>query len=115
MPRQYFLCDLRDDAAAQSAYRRYHAAGAVWPEVLRSIRGAGITGLEIHLAGNRLLMVMETDASYDAAARAERDAADPVVQRWENLMDTFQQRLPFATDGEKWVPMERIFDLHEQP
>ena len=39
------------------------------------------------------------------------DAANPKVREWEALMDTFQQRLPFAKAGEKWVPMERIFKL----
>jgi len=26
-------------------------------------------------------------------------------------MDTFQKRLPWAADGQKWVPMEEIFRL----
>jgi L-rhamnose mutarotase len=32
------------------------------------------------------------------------------VQEWEELMDRFQQRLPFAQPGEKWVLMEAIFE-----
>lgn len=112
MPRTYLLCDLKDDAAAIAAYREYHAPGNTWPAVTESIRAAGITAMEIFLAGNRLLMVMDTDATYDAAAKAAADAANPDVQRWEQLMDTFQQRLPFAAREQKWVPMQRIFDLN---
>jgi L-rhamnose mutarotase len=29
-------------------------------------------------------------------------------------MDTYQKRLPFAKEGQKWVPMKRIFSLEEQ-
>jgi L-rhamnose mutarotase len=28
-------------------------------------------------------------------------------------MDTFQQPLPWAAPGQKWVPMTRIFNLAE--
>ncbi|NJB84793.1 L-rhamnose mutarotase [Lewinella marina] len=114
MPLHYFLCDLKDDAAAIAAYEDHHAPGNVWPEVVESIRGAGIRNMEILRAGNRLVMVMETGLEYDAQAKAAADAANPVVQRWERLMDTFQQRLPFAAADQKWVPLHRIFNLHDQ-
>ncbi len=39
------------------------------------------------------------------------DAADPRVQAWEELMWQFQQPLPWAKDGEKWVLMDKIFEL----
>ena len=42
-------------------------------------------------------------------ARAERE--NPKVRDWEKLMWKFQQALPEAKPGEKWVPMERIFKL----
>ena len=32
------------------------------------------------------------------------------VQEWEDLMARFQQPLPFAKAGEKWVRMEKVFD-----
>jgi L-rhamnose mutarotase len=35
------------------------------------------------------------------------------VQAWEALMSRFQQPLPFAKAGEKWVPMARMFSLQE--
>jgi len=33
------------------------------------------------------------------------------VQEWERLMWRFQQALPGAKEGEKWMRMERIFKL----
>ncbi|MFK8162619.1 MAG: L-rhamnose mutarotase [Lewinella sp.] len=109
--RRFFACDLKDDPALIEKYKAYHAAGNAWPEITKSITSSGITDMEIFLAGNRLFMIMTTTDDYDGAAKAAADASNPKVQEWETLMDTFQQRLPFAPKGEKWVEMERIFKL----
>jgi L-rhamnose mutarotase len=36
------------------------------------------------------------------------------VQAWETLMWNYQQALPTATKGEKWIIMKKIFDLNNQ-
>ena len=114
MTRRWCLAlDLKDDPALIAEYGRLHQQ--IWPEIAHSIRRAGIVGMEIWRTGNRLTMVMETDDSFDGAVQAAADAADPAVQRWEELMWRFQQPLPWADPGQKWVPMERIFDLGQQP
>lgn len=113
MPRRCYALDLRDDAAVIAEYERWHGPGGVWPEVVASIRTAGIEHMEIFRTGNRLVMVMEVSADYDEAAKAAADAADPKVQAWELLMERYQQRLPWAGPGQKWVPMKRIFALDE--
>ena len=109
--RHILICDLKNDPALIERYKAYHAPGNAWPEITESIKSAGITGMEIFLAGNRLVMIMTTDDSFDPAAKAAADAGSPKVQEWETLMDTFQQRLPFAEDGVKWVEAARIFEL----
>jgi L-rhamnose mutarotase len=113
MTRWYFALDLRDDPQAIAEYERWHKAEFIWPEVVASIRAAGIASMEIFRTGNRLVMAMETGAGYDAASKASADAADERVQAWEALMGTFQQPLPWAAPGQKWVRMTRIFNLAE--
>jgi L-rhamnose mutarotase len=39
------------------------------------------------------------------------DSANPKVQEWENLMWKYQQALPSAKPGEKWLLMNKIFEL----
>lgn len=110
MTARYCLAlDLKDDPGLIAAYERHHQR--VWPEITESIRAAGITDMEIYRTGNRLFMIMDVDESFSFEAKAAADLADPKVQEWETLMSTFQQALPWAEPGEKWVRMERIFKL----
>jgi L-rhamnose mutarotase len=110
MRRRYCLAlDLRDDPALIAEYEEHHRH--VWPEIARSIRESGIEVLEIYRTGNRLFMIMEVGDGFSFEAKGAADAANPRVQEWEALMWTFQQALPWAKAGEKWVVMERIFAL----
>lgn len=110
MNRQYVLAlDLKDDPGLIAAYEQWHQQ--VWPEIITSIRDAGIEKMEIFRVGNRLMMIMEVSDSFDFAAKAAADATNTKVQEWEMLMWNFQQPLPFAKNGEKWMLMEKIFSL----
>jgi L-rhamnose mutarotase len=114
MEKQYFVLDLKDDAATIDAYKKWHMAGAVPEPVTKSIRGADIEELEIFLAGNRLVMILTPGPHYDSEAKATADETNPDVQKWETLMWGFQKQLPFARPDQKWVPMERIYALSQQ-
>lgn len=109
MPRYCFALDLKDDEALISDYEAYHKN--VWPEVLESIKESGITAMEIYRAGNRLFMIMETTDAFSFERKKEMDTANQKVQEWEKLMLQFQQQLPFAGAGEKWVIMKNVFSL----
>lgn len=110
--RHCFALDLKDDPRLVAEYERYHEK--IWPEIAESIRSAGIVDMEIYRTGNRLFMIMEVDDSFSFGAKSRADASNPRVQEWETLMSTFQQALPWAQPGQKWVPMSRIFALADQ-
>lgn len=104
-------CDLKNDPALIEQYKHYHAPGKVWPAITQSIKDAGVLDMQIYLTGNRLFMIMEVDSSFDPARKAQMDAANPKVQDWEELMWNFQQAVPWAPAGVKWLEMEQVFSL----
>ncbi|GAB3893967.1 L-rhamnose mutarotase [Spirosoma agri] len=107
--RHCFALDLKDDPALIAEYERHHER--LWPEIEASIKTQGITDMEIYRVGSRLFMIMETDETFSFEAKAAADAANPKVQEWETFVWTFQQALPMAKPGEKWMLMDRIFKL----
>lgn len=110
MTRRFCLTlDLKHDPALIAEYRKYHEK--IWPEITQSIKDAGIEEMEIYLLGSRLFMIMEVNESFSFEAKALSDQENPKVQEWEKLMWKFQQPLPGAKPGEKWIRMERIFKL----
>jgi L-rhamnose mutarotase len=54
---------------------------------------------------------METDDSFSFERKAAMDESNSKVQEWEQLMWNFQQPLPWAKQGEKWIIMDQIFHL----
>ena len=107
--RHCLVLDLKDDPVLIAEYRRHHQQ--IWPEVAASMRASGIVDAEIYLHGTRRVMIFEVGPGFSFAAKAAADAADPVIQKWEQLMWRYQQPLPGSAPGEKWQPMERIFQL----
>ncbi len=101
--------DLKDDPKGIAEYEAYH--NAVWPEILESISGSGITRLDIYRVFNRLFMILEAEDYFSFEAKAAVDAANPKVVEWEGLMWKYQQAIPGTKPGEKWVLMQKIFSL----
>jgi L-rhamnose mutarotase len=113
MSRRYcFTLDLKNDPGLINEYRKYHEK--IWPEITKSIKDSGIEDMEIYLLGTRMLMIMEVGDGFSFEAKARADHGNPKVQEWEQLMWKFQQALPDAKPGEKWMKMERIFKLEKQ-
>ncbi|MDC7675924.1 L-rhamnose mutarotase [Asticcacaulis machinosus] len=115
LTRHCFALDLNDDPALIERYKDWHRPGKVPSAVIASIRAADIRDMQIWQTGDRMFMIMETGPQFSPAAKAASDASSADVQAWEHLMWQFQKPLPFAKPGEKWVALQSVFDLSEQP
>jgi L-rhamnose mutarotase len=109
MKKHCLALDLKDDEKLIAKYEEYH--NNVWPEVLESLSNSGIDHMEIYRIKNRLFMIIEVADDFSFDKKARMDADNPQVQKWEVLMWNYQQALPFAKPGEKWLPMDKIFDF----
>ncbi len=101
--------DLKNDPALIDAYEQHHQK--VWPEIESSIKESGIVSMKIYRTGNRLFMIILANDQFSFEKKNEMDNNNPIVEKWETLMDQYQQRLPWATPGVKWVLMDEIFSL----
>lgn len=109
MKRYALALDLKDNAELIAEYKEYHEK--IWPEIEASIKDAGIESMQIYLLGNRLFMIIEAHETFSFEQKAKMDENNPKVQEWEALMWNYQQALPMAKPGEKWVLMEKIFEI----
>jgi L-rhamnose mutarotase len=109
--RYCLTLDLKDDPQLIAAYKRHHEK--IWPEITQSLKDAGIEDLEIYLLGTRMFMIMEVNDQFSFAAKTKADKENRKVQQWEELMWKYQQALPQANPGEKWLLMERVFKLEK--
>ena len=108
--RRYMMAvDLVDDPTLIQEYEAYHKD--VWPAIKKSITDAGVTVMDIYRFGNRLAMIMEVDESFSFERKGQMDTDNPTVQEWEGLMSTYQRAIPGAKANEKWVLMDKIFEL----
>ena len=108
MKRYCLALDLVDDPQLIHEYEAHHQS--IWPEILDSIHQAGIDEMQIYRSGNRLFMIMQTNDSFTFDNKSRLDAANSKVQEWEKLMWKYQQAIPTAKPGEKWVIMDKIFE-----
>ena len=109
MKRYCLALDLKEDEKLIAAYEEHHRH--VPDEILESIRDAGIEVMEIYRTGNRLCMIMEVSDAFDFDKKRDADNGNQQVQQWEALMWQYQQALPWAKEGEKWILMSPVFEL----
>jgi len=107
--RTVLAVDLNGPASAIEAYKVHHRR--VWPEVVASLRQAGILKMDIYLLGRRLVMILETADSDFRRCFAAHVASSPRVAEWEALMRSLQVPPPGAPPGEWWTKMEPVFSL----
>ena len=109
MKKYCLALDLKDDPLLIEEYLKYHEN--VWPEIKKSILDASVTNMEIFNTGNRLFMIMETEDDFSFERKARMDEENPKVREWEELMWKYQQAFPWAKPGEKWLLMDKVFQL----
>ena len=110
IPRQYCLTlNLKDDDALLREYEEYHKPGNVWPEVIDSIREAGILDMQIYRSGLQLIMVMTVSEAFSFEDKSLQDSLNPKVVEWEQLMERFQNKAEGVDN--KWQEVTNIFEL----
>lgn len=112
MKKYCLTLDLKNDPQLIEDYKAHHQK--VWPEIIQSIEKSGITEMQIYLLGNRLCMLMETEDVFSFEQKAAMDRDNSKVQEWEGLMWQYQQALPAAEPGQKWMLMDKIFEFKSQ-
>ncbi|QHS55708.1 L-rhamnose mutarotase [Mucilaginibacter sp. 14171R-50] len=109
MKKYCLTLDLIDDEELITEYEAHHQN--IWPEIKDSITSSGITNMEIYRLGTRLCMLIEANNDFTFSKKAAMDADNQKVQEWEDLMWKYQQPIKGALAGEKWVLMDKIFQL----
>lgn len=109
MPRYCLTLDLKDDAKLIAEYEAWHQK--VWLEIIQSIRQSGIVNMQIYRFSNRMFMIMDVNDDFSFEKKAAADENNLRVEEWEDLMWNYQQPVPGTKPGEKWVLMNRIFEL----
>ena len=67
--------------------------------------------MQLYRFSNRLFMIMEVNGEFSFEKKGAADAGNAKVQEWEELMWKYQQAIPGTKPGEKWVLMNKIFEL----
>ena len=109
MPTFAQALDLKNDPRLIAEYVDHHRR--VWPEVEAALREIGIRRMQIYLAGTRLFMVFDAAEGFVPERDFQRFAASPRGRAWDELMRTYQQRIPGAGAGEWWTPMKLVYEL----
>ncbi len=111
MKKYCLALDLKNDDVLIVEYKKYHKK--IWPEITKSLIDSGIENAEIYCVGNRLFMILEVNDSFSFEKKTTMDLENPKVQEWEKLMWKYQQKLPLAKEDEKWMLMDKIYELKE--
>lgn len=105
--------DLRDDDQLIAEYRKRHAEGEIWPEILQGINDCGLFEMEIYILGTRLVMICEGPEDMDWEEAMKKMSEGPRQEEWENFMACFQNCEVGQKSDEKWKMMERMFYVYE--
>lgn len=111
--RYYYALDLRPDSELIRQYRHVHSPEGMWPEIPEGIKAAGCLDMEIYLTGNRMVMIVDIPKGADIDEVFSKMGRMDRQDEWAEFVWQFQQALPHAKEGEKWMLMEKVYDLDD--
>lgn len=111
--RYCFTLDLKPDSALIDQYKKLHTPEGAWPEIPKGIRDAGCRDMEIYLQNNRMFMIVEITKGANLDSVWSAMEQQPRQSEWASFVWQFQQAVPGAREGEKWIRMEKVFDLDD--
>ena len=109
MKRFCYTLDLKNDNKLKDEYIKHHKN--VWPKIIESMKESGIINAEIYNIGDRLFLLIDTNDKLTEKNKKKLDLKNPIVQKWESLMSNYQKKIEFSKTKEKWVKMDKIFEL----
>jgi L-rhamnose mutarotase len=89
MKRYCLTLTLKNDLELIREHEKHHKA--VWPEIIRFIKDAGIENKQIYHYGTRLFMIMEVNGDFNFEKKQLADKNNVKVQEWQELMWKYQQ------------------------
>ncbi len=109
MKRFCYTLDLKDNSKLKQEYIKHHSN--VWPEIINSLKESGIIKAEIYNIGDRLFLLIDTNDEFTEEKKRKLDLKNSIVQKWEALMSNYQKKIEFSKSENKWVRMNKIFEL----
>jgi len=109
MKRICYTLNLKKKKSLIEEYINHH--NNVWPEIIRSMKESGIINAEIYNFSNRLFLLIEVDKTFSEERKTDLDKKNKFVIKWEKMMLKYQELIPDSPGGQKWVKMNKIFEL----
>lgn len=109
--RYCLALDLNNETHLIEEYIDYHKPDNAWPQITQNMLELGILDMEIYHVADRLFMIMETTLDFDPNKPPLTVKGREKSDEWEQLMWKYQVPLSCAKEGEKWIRMNKIYDL----
>ncbi len=109
MKRYAMTVMLKDDPEIIRRYEQYHANPFL--ETNEGLLRVGIKRIYIYRFLRTLFLFMETRDDFDMDVDLPKYKEHPRAREWDELMATFQETIPGAPKGSKWVQLREVYAL----
>lgn len=107
------MLEIADNPKLIELYKECHSQEKQWKEIRDGIRSVGILEMELYILGNKVFMIVDTEADFEWDKAMKRLATLPRQAEWEAYVSELQGCDPKATSDQKWQLMERMFYLYD--